>query len=71
MWIRRGKEEKMKRNIIALSAHILLLGGVVAGFGVSSMIRDDADEGQEKFTGELERNVTLRILENDTAKETG
>ena len=61
----------MKRNILALSTHILLLAGIVAGFGVSSLIQDAADEGQEKFTGEIERNVTLRILENDTAKETG
>lgn len=60
----------MTRNIMALTAHALLLAILLTSLGVMSLSRDDA-QGQTKFTGELERNVTLRILENDTAKEKG
>ena len=58
----------MKRNIIALVSHILVLAILLTTFGCISLRRDDS-ASQEKFNGELERNVTLRILENDTAKE--
>ncbi len=60
----------MTRNIMVLTAHILILAILLTSMGVMSLARDDA-QGQTKFTGELERNVTLRILENDTAKEKG
>ena len=60
----------MPRNISALIAHILVLAALLTTFGCMSLKRDDS-EGQSKFNGELERNVTLRILENDTAKEKG
>lgn len=60
----------MKRNVIAIVAHVLILATILTVFGCISLQRDEG-EAQEKFTGELERNVTLRILENDTAKEKG
>ncbi len=60
----------MKKNIIALTAHVLILAMLLSLFGIRSLKRN-AVHGQVKFTGELEHNVVLRILENDTAKETG
>ncbi len=60
----------MKRNIAALLAHILVLAILLTIFGCISL-QEDGGEMQVKFTGEPERNVTLRILENDTAKEKG
>ena len=60
----------MKRNILAIIAHALVLSILLTAFGVRSL-QKDASEEQTKFTGELEHNVTLRILENDTAKEKG
>lgn len=60
----------MKRNILALIAHVLILSSLLTVFGTISLRRDEA-QGQAKFTGELESNVTLRIMENDTAKEKG
>ncbi len=60
----------MRKNMLAILAHVLVLAILLTSFGVKGLNRDDI-QGQEKFTGELERNVTLRILENDTAKETG
>ncbi len=60
----------MKRNIFALIAHALVLAMLLTGFGLVSLQKKQS-QVQEKFTGVLERNVTLRILENDTAKEMG
>lgn len=60
----------MKRNILAIIAHGLVLIMLLTAFGSISLRADEA-EAQVKFTGELEKNVTLRILENDTAKEKG
>ena len=60
----------MKRNLSAILAHVLVLSLLLTTFGVISLQRSE-DTAQMKFTGELEPNVTLRILENDTAKETG
>ncbi len=60
----------MKRNILALIAHVLALSILLTAFGCISLRRNES-EAQVKFTGELERNVTLHILENDTAKEKG
>ncbi len=62
----------MNKTIPALILHIVAIVAVVAVVGSLGLIADSiADEGSEKFTGELEHNVTLRILENDTAKEQG
>lgn len=60
----------MKRNLLAITAHVLVLTMLVTFFGVTGL-QKDASQARTKFTGELEHNVTLRILENDTAKETG
>ena len=59
----------MKKNIAAIAIHlvlILLLNIVVGAFSGTK-----ETEGSVKFTGELERNVTIRILENDTAVKQG
>lgn len=60
----------MKKTLTAVIAHILVVVALFATFGALSLRREEA-EGSDKFTGELERNVTLHILENDTAKEMG
>ncbi|HEY8389743.1 MAG TPA: extracellular solute-binding protein [Clostridia bacterium] len=59
----------MKKIIAAIVAHIFLIFGIIVGIGIFSETK--ANEGIIKFTGELERNVTLRILENDTAIKQG
>lgn len=62
----------MKKTLPALIAHIVIILAVIIVMGTLSVVAAGvAAEGREKFTGELERNVTLRILENDTAKEQG
>ncbi len=61
-----------KKAIAAVAIHLVLvitLISVVGAFGIAG--RNDGTENTEIFTGELERNVTIRILENDTAKEQG
>ncbi|MGM9814308.1 MAG: extracellular solute-binding protein [Candidatus Enteromonas sp.] len=60
-----------KRNIVALTAHILLLCGIIVPFGIVRLMEDVPGEAKEKFNGQLEHDVVLRILENDTAKEQG
>lgn len=62
----------MKKTLPALIAHIAVILAVIIVMGTLGLIAAGvASEGSEKFTGEIERNVTLRILENDTAKEQG
>lgn len=62
----------MRRTVTALVAHIMLVLALIVVMGTLGLIAAGvSDAGNEKFTGELERNVTLRILENDTAKEQG
>lgn len=62
----------MKKTLPALIAHIALILALIIVMGVLGVIAAGVTaEGNEKFTGELERGVTLRILENDTAKEQG
>lgn len=62
----------MKKTIAALVAHIAIILALIIVLGTLSVIASGVESaGNEKFTGELERNVTLRILENDTAKEQG
>lgn len=63
----------MKKNTLPLLiAHIAVILAIIIAFGVISVTRKgNASEGSEKFTGELETNVTLHILENNTAKEQG
>lgn len=62
----------MRKTLVALISHIAVVIVLVVTVGVLGMVAADVEAaGKEKFTGELERNVTLRILENDTAKEQG
>ena len=62
----------MKRTLPALIGHVAIILAVIIIMGTLGVIASGVTaEGSEKFTGELERNVTLRILENDTAKEQG
>lgn len=61
-----------KKAIAAVAVHlvsVITLISVIGAFGIAN--RGNGVEGYDKFTGELERNVTIRILENDTAKEQG
>ncbi len=62
----------MRKTLPALIAHIAIILAVIIVMGTLGLIAAGLDaDGNEKFTGEIERNVTLRILENDTAKEQG
>lgn len=62
----------MKRTLPAVIAHTAVILAVIIVMGILGMIASGIEaSGSEKFTGEIERNVTLRILENDTAKEQG
>lgn len=60
----------MKKAIALFLAHVIVLAALLTTFGVLGLQREE-QEAQERFTGELERGVTLQILDNDTAKETG
>lgn len=59
----------MKKIIGAISLHLALFIAIIAVFGATSATT--ASKSGEKFTGELERNVTIRVLENDTAIKQG
>ena len=61
--------KKFFAAIAVVVAHVLVITGILVGFGLTSGTQEG--EGYEKFTGELERNITLRILENDTAIKQG
>ncbi|MCL2051516.1 MAG: extracellular solute-binding protein [Lachnospiraceae bacterium] len=63
----------MKKRILVpllvLSTHFLVITGIILGAG---RINDEAPAQKiEKFTGVLERDITLRVLENDTALRQG
>lgn len=60
----------MTKTLTAVVAHILVVVALLTTFGILGLARNES-EGADKFTGELERNVKLRVLENDTAKEMG
>ncbi len=62
----------MRKTLPALIAHIAVILAVIIVMGTLGLIAAGLGaDGNDKFTGEMERNVTLRILENDTAKEQG
>ena len=57
----------MKKGLIIL-VHILGILLVLFGVGLQPSA---AEEGKTKFTGELEKNAVIRVLENDTAIKQG
>lgn len=61
----------MRKTIPALLANIVVVAVVIGVMGTLSIVANRLQTGSDKFTGELEKNATLRILENDTAKEQG
>lgn len=60
----------MKRTLSLFLVNVIIILSLFTTFGVLGLQREEQEE-QERFTGVLERNITLRILENDTAKEKG
>ena len=60
----------MIKTVSLFLAHVLVLVVLLTTFGVLGLRREEQEE-QERFTGVLEQGVTLQILDNDTAKETG
>lgn len=61
----------MKRNVVGLFTHIIIFCSLLGTFGALSLVDVSSKEEQSKFNGKIEKNVTIRVLENDTAKETG
>ena len=68
----------MKRRMIALVLTTALMGRMVIGCGAGETgeektVDGDWESGQTigVFTGELEKNVTIQVLENDTAISKG
>ena len=59
----------MTKTIALFLAHALAVIAVLTTFGILGLQRED-QEAQERFTGVLEENVTLQILDNDTANDT-
>ena len=57
----------MKKGLIIL-VHIFGILLVLFGVGLQP---NAAEEGKTKFTGELEKNAVIRVLENDTAIKQG
>lgn len=62
----------MRKTLPVVIAHFAVILALIIVMGILGIIGSGvAAEKTEKFTGELERGATLRILENDTAKEQG
>lgn len=59
----------MKKTIAAIAVHLALVIVLICCVGLFGVTEES--EGYDKFTGELETNITLRILENDTAIKQG
>ena len=60
------------KNIVAISIHGVVLTAIIVTMGVLGIVATGNDSPiDDKFTGELEKNITLHILENDTAKQEG
>lgn len=60
----------MKKVIFgAIALHLAIIVTVICVIGATSATV--ANEGGDKFTGELERNCVLHVLENDTAIKQG
>ncbi len=64
----------MSKNISVIMVHavaIILVIVLIGTMGILADARSGSDPNVDKFTGVLEQDVTIRILENDTAKEQG
>ena len=62
----------MGKNISAVMAHVAVILAVLLVIGIlGSIASAQAGGGSEKFTGEIERGATIRVLENDTAIKQG
>ncbi len=62
----------MKKTLPAILLHVVAIITIIVVVGVLGLLAGGISDGNEsRFDGELERNVTIRILENDTAKELG
>lgn len=74
----------MRKNIAAVCIHVVVLIGLLVWFGQGETAAPqdiaatapgepgiETPPPESKFTGELEREVTLRVLENDTAIRQG
>ena len=68
----------MKRRMIALVLTTALMGSMVSGCGAADTAQEKTVDGETEtgqtngvFTGELEKNVTIQVLENDTAISKG
>ena len=69
----------MRKTIMAVCVHAVLFIGLIAWFGYDRNIAPPVETASEsptpspdsKFTGELEQNAVLRVLENDTAIKQG
>jgi arabinogalactan oligomer/maltooligosaccharide transport system substrate-binding protein len=71
----------MWKAIMAVCAHTLIIAGLIVWFGRGEPIRtpgaaspqpaETSGAADMKFTGELERDAVIRVLENDTAIKQG
>lgn len=62
----------MGKTLSAIMAHVAVILAVLLVIGIlGSIAAAQQSEGAEKFTGELERGATIRVLENDTAIKQG
>ncbi len=59
----------MKKVIAAISVHLVLIIALLSVLGAISGTTET--EAVNKFTGELEKNIVIRVLENDTAIKQG
>ncbi len=59
----------MKNVIAAISIHLVVIIAIIVTLGCFSGTQ--AQDGANKFTGELEKNAVIRVLENDTAIKQG
>jgi arabinogalactan oligomer/maltooligosaccharide transport system substrate-binding protein len=64
----------MKKGLIIL-IHLMAVITIIVVLGVSSIKTPPPSDGtvdpRDRFTGEIERNVTLQVLENDIAVKNG
>lgn len=62
----------MGKNLSAIIAHAAMILAIIMVIGIlGSIAAASQSSGAEKFTGEIERGATIRVLENDTAIKQG